>query len=313
MNEQSLHIVTLSEQPLTGKTETGKGKDYLYRRLVRHFTAPNTLSAAETYTIGITFADLAHGFTILSLNGCPAETLAGYTSCATGKTRTCAAVVALPEASETLDLAVIGLENIQTVTVSAGRDESVIARAKAERPQPEDIHPAFELDRPMQLVITVGDASPSCSRDDLPATLERMADCVPYVRSMGFNGAESYVRWDFVEYEKDKFDWSYYDAVIAAAARYGMKWFPLVIGGSAYALPAWYREETPGFEGFACLEHGKSNNIPTIFTDQQTPFVKKYLHELGKHYNDNPNVFGVRLGPSGNYGESQYPATGNWG
>ncbi len=314
MEKQYLSYVEPKTSEGNGKIEIGAGKDFLYKRKVSLYRAENALPAAAEYTICITFADNGRGYAHISLNGKPANAIAGYTSCATGKQRTCAAVASIEGGvPQTLEVGIVDLSNIESVAVFAGRDEEVIARAKADRPQPDEVHPAFSLDRPLQLVTTVGDHSFSCAREELPQTLERMADCVPYARSLGFNGVESYVRWDMIEYEKGVFDWSYYDAVIACAARYGMKWFPLVIGGSAYALPEWYREHTPGFEGFVCLEHGMENNIPTIFSEQQTPFVKRYLHELGKHYNDDPNVFGVRLGPSGNYGESQYPASGNWG
>lgn len=309
----SVPFAVLTLQPQCGKSAPGQGENYLYQRMVRHFQAPNRLFSDKDYTIRVTFEDRSVNYAWTSMNGCSAASLAGYTSCGTGRIRTFAAVVSLPETPEVFDVTIGGMDHIQSVAVFAGRNKDVIEQARTDRPRPDEIHPAFELQNPLQLITTVGDDSPSCPREALPQTLEHMADCVPYARALGFNGVESYVRWDMVEYEKGQFDWNYYDAVINAAAPFGMKWFPLIIGGSAYALPQWYREETPGFEGFVCLEHGLENNVPTIFNEQQTPYVRHYLHELGRHYNDNPNVFGVRLGPSGNYGESQYPATGNWG
>ena len=47
---------------------------------------------------------------------------------------------------------------------------------------------------------------------------------------------------------------------------------------------------------FVCLEHGIENNCPTIFNEQQTPYVVNYLHELGKHYNPKGDkVFGPEM------------------
>lgn len=295
------------------KKAFGEGKDFLYHRKVDRFAAANTLPAAENYTVTVVFDDIGHGYGNFSLNGKGPAELAGFTTCNTGRRRTCAAVFKLAETPAEFRLNIIDMPHIVSVSVADGRNDATLAQARAERPKPEEIKPEFELDNHIQLVTTVADNAARSNPEDLPQVLDSMADGLPYARSIGFNGFESYVRWNFVEYEEGKFDWSYYDAVIDAASKFGMKWFPLVIGGSAYALPEWYREHTPGFEGFRCLEHGLENNVPTIFTEQQTPYVKRYIHELGRHFNDNDNVFGVRLGPSGNYGESQYPASGNWG
>jgi hypothetical protein len=53
--------------------------------------------------------------------------------------------------------------------------------------------------------------------------------------------------------------------------------------------------------------------IPTIFSDHQVSYVRRFLSEFGKHYGSRKSLLGVRLGPSANYGEAQYPATGAWG
>lgn len=288
----------------------------LYKRREVRYETDQILEAAGTYTIAVEFVDAVAENGSVTVNGRPAKAVAGWTMCNTGRSRL-GAYVWEAEAQDMGIAPVLGIRGVPTLTsvkMVPGRDEEIIARAKALRVKPEEVTCPLHLKRPMQLVATVGDDSPYCGREDLPDSLEAMAELLPKMRSLGFNGIESYVRWDMVEYQKDIFDWSYYDAVINAGAAFGMKWFPLVIGGSAYALPEWYREQTEGFEGFKCLEHGIENNCPTIFNEQQTPYVVKYLHEFGKHYNPmGDKVFGCRLGPSGNYGESQYPASGNWG
>jgi len=243
-----------------------------------------------------------------------AEITAGYTLCNTGRTRHTVFVISNPsclhgQPMET-DITITGIPEIISVELVPGRCEAAIELAKSERPAPQECKPSFELKKHMQLVCSA-DISP-ISFEPLDVTLELMKDTCPYIRALGFNGVESYVRWNTIEYEKGKYDWSYYDGIINFAAQYGLKWFPLVIGGSAYALPEWYHDMAD-FQGFKCLEHGIANNVPTIFNDHQSPYIIDYLHEFGRHYNNNPDVFGCRLGPSGNYGESQYPASGNCG
>ena len=288
----------------------------LYKRRETVYETDRTLEAPGPYTVAIRFVDAVAENASVTVNGREAEAVAGWTMCNTGKARL-GAFVWTAEEGDAGRAPVVGVRGIPTateVTMVPGRDEALIGEAKALRVKPDEIRVPLTLERGMQLVATVGDHSFSCSREELEATLDRMEELVPKMRSLGFNGIESYVRWDMVEAEQGKFDWSYYDAVINKGAEYGMKWFPLVIGGSAYALPEWYRERTEGFVGFKCLEHGEENNCPSIFSEQQTPYVSAYLHEFGRHYNSwGDKVFGCRLGPSGNYGESQYPASGNWG
>lgn len=288
----------------------------LYKRREERYETDTPLAAAGEYTIAVEFVDAVAENGSVTVNGRPAKEIAGWTMCNTGKIRL-GAYIWSAEDADVGKLPVLGIRGVPTLTsvrMVPGRDEEIIAQAKELRVKPEEVTNPLNLKRPLQLVAAVGDLSPHCSREDLAQSLDNMAELVPKMRSLGFGGIESYVRWDMVEYEKGNFDWSYYDAVVDFGARFGMKWFPLVIGGSAYALPEWYREHTPGFEGFVCLEHGIENNCPTIFNEQQTPYVSNYLHEFGRHYNSmSDKVFGCRLGPSGNYGESQYPANGNWG
>ncbi len=301
--------------PLSEKTAPLSGKDFLYKRITLQFTAQNTLPKSDFYTAEVSFNDDFHGFAYLSLCGVSPLKVAGYTACKTNRKRSCAAVFSFKDSvlPKEICLSITGFSKVESVCIYSGENTEIFEKARSLRAKPDEIIPEFTLKNNLQLVTTVGDHSFAASRTELANVLERMEDEVPYARAIGFNGAESYVRWNLVEDKKGVFDWSYYDSVIASFSRFGMKWFPLIIGGSAYALPEWYREETDGFVGFRCLEHDEGNNIPTVFNEQQTPFIVKYLHELGKHYNDNPHVFGVRLGPSGNYGESQYPASGNWG
>jgi hypothetical protein len=180
-------------------------------------------------------------------------------------------------------------------------------------PEPEvlpEARPAFTLRRPMDLVITAGADAPT--PEGLADALAYLRNHLPLMKALGFNGIESYVKWNFVERSPGVFDWSYYDAIVAELDRHGMKWFPLLIVGSAYALPDWFYE-SPDFIPFVCLEHNKAIEIPSIFGGKQEKYVRRFLGEFGKHYAARPSLLGIRLGPSGNYGEAQYPATGAWG
>ncbi len=182
----------------------------------------------------------------------------------------------------------------------------------AEPPQqrPPLVEPALRLSRPVQLVTTAG--ADAARPEELPRALESLRELLPLARALGFNGIESYVKWDFVERSPGVFDWSYYDAVVAEIERHGLRWFPLLIVGSAYTLPEWFYH-SPENRGFVCLEHRLRNDIQSIFCNHQARYVRRFLEEFGKHYGGRKVLLGIRLGPSGNYGEAQYPARGDWG
>lgn len=181
----------------------------------------------------------------------------------------------------------------------------------AAEPTLEDIpkvEPAFRLRRPMDLVVNAG--ADAATVEGLPQARANMRELLPLFRALGFNGVESYVKWNFVERSPGFFDWSFYDAVVAELERYEMRWFPLLVVGSPYTLPPWFHD-SPDFKPYECLEHHIAVDIPTIFNDAQSKYVRRFLTEFGKHYGSRKVLLGVRLGPSANYGEAQYPATGN--
>jgi hypothetical protein len=240
-----------------------------------------------------------------------AESLAGFTRLDSQRPRRAlfrlGARLAGNEASAA-DIRIAGAAAVRRVVLKTALAEGEADAFAAEIPATPD--PRVTLSRPLQLVMSVGaDAS---TPEDLPTALRQMRELCPLAATLGFTGVESYVKWSFVEPEQGRFDWSFYDAVVQEAARHNLRWFPLLIVGSAYTLPTWYHD-SPKNVGFACLEHGKANNIQSIFCEHQTPHVQAFLNEFGRHYEPGGRLLGVRLGPSGNYGESQYPAGGNWG
>jgi hypothetical protein len=170
------------------------------------------------------------------------------------------------------------------------------------------VEPAFRLRQPLELVISAGADAATVS--GLPEALATMREQLPLVRALGFNGVESYVKWDFVERSPGVFDWSFYDALVDEIGEYDLRWFPLLVVGSPYTLTEWFHDSGE-FRPFECLEHHIKIDIPTIFYDGQEKYVHRFLHEFGEHYGSRKVLLGVRLGPSANYGEAQYPATGD--
>jgi hypothetical protein len=217
----------------------------------------------------------------------------------TGKLRR--AVFRLPDAVSARPLRIYGIEFLRALRLTDVQPEI--------EPVP-DAPPAVVLHKPIQLVTSAG--ADTQTPEELPRALASLRNQLPLVRALGFEGVESYVKWNFVERSKGVFDWSYYDAVVAEVEKHGLKWFPLLVAGPSYTLPDWYFS-SPENEGYVCLEHRIGNSIQTIFSGHMDQYVRRFLAEFGKHYASRPVLLGVRLGVSGTYGETQYPASGNWG
>jgi hypothetical protein len=212
-----------------------------------------------------------------------------------------------------LRTAVFAMENLGSEVRLQGVEYLRGVELTEAEPVPEpipEIRPAFTLKQPLDLVMSAGADARTIA--GLPEALATLREQLPLVRALGFNGVESYVKWNFVERSPGVFDWSFYDAVVDEMERHGLRWFPLLIVGSAYALPEWIYSSGE-LDGYVCLEHGIKIDIPTIFNDKQVKYVRRFLSEFGKHYAKRKALLGVRLGPSANYGEAQYPATGAWG
>lgn len=212
-------------------------------------------------------------------------------------------------ACPSIRVAVSGLEYLKGLRIVPAY--SAAQWAAAHDAVPKDVEPMVVLGRPMDLVTTAGIAAQAV-QPDIEAELAAVHNLAPLAKVLGFNGIEMYVRWRLIEPEKEgEFDWRYYDRLVSKLQEYGLKWFPLLIIGSAYALPDWF-VESPENIGFVCLEHGLSNPIQSIWSPYHKRHVSRVLKAFGAHYEPTNTLLGVRLGPSGNYGESQYPAGGNW-
>ena len=160
------------------------------------------------------------------------------------------------------DFEVQGVSSIAKVTLTTEISEEQRTRALAAREKrgPKRVN----LQRPMQLVVGAG--GDAATPDGLAGSQEAMRYQCPVFEMLGFTAVESYVKWNFVEPERGKWDWSFYDGVVDTAGEFGLKWFPLLIVGSAYSLPDWYFN-SPENTGFVCLEHGIRNNVQTIYNE----------------------------------------------
>lgn len=146
-------------------------------------------------------------------------------------------------------------------------------------------------------------------RGELEEALAGLRNELPMFRALGFNGIETYVRWGWVETKRGVYDWSFYDAIANEIEKHGMRWFPMLLAGSGYALPDWLYESKDKF-GFVCLEHGITHDTQSIFHPYQTEYASRFIREFGARYGNRKMLLGIRLGPSGDYGEAQYPAKG---
>ncbi|MBI5093412.1 MAG: beta-galactosidase, partial [Candidatus Hydrogenedentes bacterium] len=171
---------------------------------------------------------------------------------------------------------------------------------------PVDVVPAVRLQRPMRINCTVGIADTG-NPPPLEQSLDNLREYAPLAKALGFTSVECFVRWDMIEPRRNRFDFSHYDRIVEALRRYDLKWFPNLVITSAFALPSWYFESGE-YAPFRCLEHGEMNQSPNIWNPVNREHVSRVLHAFGAHYGPMGVLEAVRLGPSGNFGEAQYPA-----
>jgi len=279
------------------------------------FDIPTAGIRSDTeYTIEIGFLDKGAGVieTVVSSGGAPLPMLRSesYTRLNTlGERTACFAFRTGAALGDTLRLSVAGLQYLRAVRVAPAYSEA--QWRAAHNAVPKDVRPMVALRRPMDLVTTAG-VSSHADAPDLEAELRAVHNLAPLAKVLGFNAIEMYVRWRLIEPEREgAFDFTYYDRLVAKLGEYGLKWFPLLVVGSAYALPDWFEASAENI-GFKCLEHGIENPIQSIWNPYHGRHVARVLEAFGRHYEPTGTLLGVRLGPSGNYGESQYPAGGNW-
>jgi len=272
--------------------------------------------AGQSVVIELHFHDAGAGVLGASLawgtaSAAPSR-MRSYTRYNTGTDRFAAFALSLPAAvpESAPVLRVTGLQYPLKVVVRATQEEAYWDALRAA--QPKRGVPLVSLKNPMRLVTTSG-IDVTGGFDTLESSLDSIAELGPLARVLGMTSIEGYVTWKRLEPEREGvFDFSFYDPIVQKLAEYDLKFFPLLIVGSGYALPEWFMASDENV-GFVCLEHGIENAVQSIWHEPHRRHVERVLKAFGDHYGPTGALEAVRLGPSGNYGESQYPAGGNWG
>ncbi|MCG3199929.1 MAG: hypothetical protein GHCLOJNM_04457 [bacterium] len=177
---------------------------------------------------------------------------------------------------------------------------------EAEDSVPIQVEPLVRLERPMEITCTVG-IEDIGNPPSLANSLANVREYVPLARLLGFTSVECFVRWDMLEPREREFDFSHYDQIVEAIRARGLRWFPNLVITSGYSLPSWYYESAEN-TGLVCLEHGQANDVPSIWNTANRRHVSRVLEAFGKRYEGKGILEAVRLGPSGNFGEAQFPA-----
>lgn len=171
-------------------------------------------------------------------------------------------------------------------------------------------HAAFALaPDSKELSVAVGGFDPA-RKSDLPGLLKQLDTALPRMKSIGATSHEGYVRWNLIEPEKGKFDFSVYDPIVDLYRKYGMKWVPFLIIGSPYSLPDWYYNSKEK-QGYICLEHGMESDVQSLWNPVMRNYIDRMVKAFADHYRDTGVVESVLIGVTGNYGEAIYPASGN--
>ena len=285
--------------------------------------APRAFKATERWVVAVSFLDKGAGIlsALLELGDTADKTSqtlsptrqACYTRLNTGMERRAYFEFLFPsDVSEATPLTLVlqGFSEIGDIFLLSNPTPDFWENCR--RSIPTTVTPMVTFRRPMQCVISAGLAV-TAQREHLNESLDALRELAPLARVLGFTAVESYVPWNSIEPNREgEWDFSVHDAAIPILQQYGLKWFPLLIVGSAYALPRWFRD-SDDHVGMVCLEHLRANDIESVFTEPHQRHVQRYLRAFGEKYEPMGILEGVRLGPSGNYGESQYPAGGNWG
>jgi hypothetical protein len=266
--------------------------DY-YSRATWHFTW-NAAATREVWLV-VEFLDRGYGLITLAPNLAQTEQW-GVARVNSGVIRR--TVFHYGTAPPTNHFSITGLDYLRAIILTD------------ERPTIEDVplvKPAIKFTQPSQRVTSAGidGTKPQRTSDALAG----LRNNLPLIRAIGFNGVESYVRWGWVEHKQGEYDWSYYDAILNEIEKHGLQWFPMLMAGSGYALPAWLYDSTNNI-GFRCLEHDVVHDTQSIFHPFQAEYASRFIAEFGKHYGSRSSLLGIRLGPSGDFGEAQYPAKG---
>ena len=137
---------------------------------------------------------------------------------------------------------------------------------------------------------------------------KQLDENLPVLRTLGATSHETYVTWLASQPIRDRWDWSHYDACVAAHEAAGLKWVPFLILGPSYTLPRWFYGSDEHV-GYRCLAHNEETAIQTLWHPKLPGRVEAFLEAFAKQYGRRGVIESVLLGITGNYGEAIYPVT----
>ena len=145
---------------------------------------------------------------------------------------------------------------------------------------------------------------------EAPRVLADLRLLAPMMKALGGTSVESYVRWDFVEPSRGKWDWSFYDGIVSILRDNGLKWNPLIMIGPACATPAWFLESKDSVLA-VCLEHGTPGTTQTIWNPNLPRWIDRFVAEFAKRYGASGSIESIAIGIGGDFGEAICPIVGD--
>jgi hypothetical protein len=137
---------------------------------------------------------------------------------------------------------------------------------------------------------------------------KQLDENLPILRVLGATSHETYVTWRGSQPAPNRWDWSHYDACVAAHEAADLKWVPFLILGPSYSLPKWFYDSDE-HAGYRCLAHDEETDIQSLWHPMLPGRVDAFLKAFATQYGRRGVIESVLLGITGNYGEAIYPVT----
>lgn len=125
----------------------------------------------------------------------------------------------------------------------------------------------------------------------------------------GLTSLEVYVKWWVCEPQPGQWDFSYYDLWQEGVRAAGLRWVPLMIAGSSWATPPWFRESAQHV-GLRCLEHNQETPTQSPWNPNLRAHVAEFFARCATHF-DPSLIETIKLGVCGDFGEALYMGGGN--
>ncbi len=125
----------------------------------------------------------------------------------------------------------------------------------------------------------------------------------------GMTSLEVYVKWWICEPQPGQWDFSYYDIWQEGVRAAGLKWVAVVIAGSSWATPPWFRQSDQHV-GLKCLEHNHETPTQSLWNPNLRAPVTEFFAQCAMHF-DHSLIETIKLGVCGDFGEALYMGGGN--